>query len=180
MLVNENSVQQRQSFIVYTDGSGHPMTYPNAGGWACLILGSNSLRQIASGILYSSYGGELHTTNNKMELRAIVEAVRALPAHCEVEIRTDSKYCIGMLGQGWRPKENGDLVYAYRRMVMEKDIKAVFTWVKGHSTDMFNNYVDKLTNAGDAMIMTTYNPETDNTWNLKPLPTNSSETSEPS
>ena len=85
---------------LYTDGacSGNP----GPGGW-CAILQWRGHERVVS-------GGEPNTTNNRMELIAIIEGLRALKEPCRVTVSTDSQYVIGVMAKGWKRKANLDLL----------------------------------------------------------------------
>ena len=122
------------TYHIYTDGacSGNP----GPGGWAFVIPELS--------IELSGY--DPTTTNNRMELVAVIQALnyisRNLPAS-EVEIITDSQYVVNTMTQGWQMKKNIDLW----RLLIEllklfKEVK--WTWVKGHSTNLYNARCDEL------------------------------------
>jgi ribonuclease HI len=127
--------------IVYTDGacSGNP----GPGGWAWAVPGGN----------FAS-GAEGHTTNQRMEIAAALEALRAISE--PLEIVSDSTYVVncfkqrwyvGWLANGWRnsqkkPVANRDLWEPFIELALAR--KTAFRWVKGHGTDPMNNLVDEL------------------------------------
>lgn len=127
--------------IVYTDGacSGNP----GPGGWAWAVQGG----------AFAS-GAETHTTNQRMEIKAAFEALRALPG--ALEIVSDSAYVVNCFKQrwyagwhanGWRnsqkkPVANRDLWEPFIALAIERGV--TFRWVKGHGTDPMNNLVDEL------------------------------------
>jgi ribonuclease HI len=127
--------------IVYTDGacSGNP----GPGGWAWAVQGG----------AFAS-GAERHTTNQRMEITAAFEALRALPG--AIEVVSDSTYVVncfkqrwytGWLANGWRnsqkkPVANRDLWEPFIALALERG--AQFRWVKGHGTDPMNHLVDEL------------------------------------
>lgn len=80
-----------QKVIMYTDGacSGNP----GPGGWATVLLCGDAKKEI--------FGGCKNTTNNIMELTAIIEGLKALKLECEVEIYSDSAYCVNAFNQNW-------------------------------------------------------------------------------
>ncbi len=135
---------------VYTDGacSGNP----GPGGWAALLRFAGAGR-VAERVLT---GAEAHTTNNRMELAAVVAALAALKEPCEVALHTDSAYIVNALNQGWieawqrrgwttadrKPVKNRDL---WERLLAETARHSVrFVKVKGHADDELNNRVDRL------------------------------------
>lgn len=135
--------------IIYTDGSCKPN--PGAGGWAFVIKGSTHFQ----------CGNEAQTTNNRMELRAIAEALQWALSTAEtgrVEIVTDSAYAKngieswihGWKRNGWktargRPVLNQDLwtlVDTTRNRLGARQTRVVWKWVKGHSNDSYNCLAD--------------------------------------
>jgi ribonuclease HI len=138
-----------QEVIIYTDGacSGNP----GPGGWAAVIIGNSD----GAGVKEIS-GGELHTTNQRMELRAAVEALRTLSGPSRVRLHSDSAYLVNAFRlrwisrwqvNGWRtaankPVQNQDL---WQELV-ELTSKHRVEWrkVKGHSNDFYNDRCDEL------------------------------------
>lgn len=135
--------------VIYTDGacSGNP----GPGGWGAVIIGNGG-----EGVIREISGGEAHTTNQRMELRAAVEALRALSAPSRVRLHSDSAYLVNAFRlrwiprwqrNGWRtaakkPVQNQDLWLA----LAELDAKHRVEWikVKGHSGDLYNERCDEL------------------------------------
>ncbi|NBX85163.1 MAG: ribonuclease HI [Gammaproteobacteria bacterium] len=130
---------------IYTDGSckGNP----GPGGWAAILQYQNKEKEIS--------GFEPDTTNNRMELRAAVEALRALKRSCDVEVYTDSQYVRqGMTAwifnwrkNGWKsadkkPIKNQDLWVELDGL--SKQHKVTWHWVKGHNGHPLNERVDEL------------------------------------
>ena len=127
---------------IYTDGScsGNP----GPGGWASVILMSDREIKIS--------GGEKMTTNNRMEMTAIIEALQwlkkssGLPetelSQADITLFSDSNLLMQTLIQGWKRKANLDLWEKLDRARGWLTIKWV--WVKGHSTNKYNNLADKL------------------------------------
>ena len=128
-----------------TDGacSGNP----GPGGWAAIIRYGEHVKEI--------YGCEKHTTNNRMELRAAIEGLRALKEGCEVEVVTDSEYLkngITTWIHGWKRK---GWMTAAKKPVVNQDLWAEldsaanghrieWTWTKGHADHDDNNRADEL------------------------------------
>jgi ribonuclease HI len=138
---------------IYTDGACRGN--PGPGGWAW-----------ASGAADFASGAEAHTTNQRMEVRAVIEA---LLEHGEgpVEVVSDSNYVVkcfhdkwyaGWQRRGWKntkgdPVANRDLWETLIPLVLESGRAVTFSWVKGHSGDRMNDFVDELaTAAADAQI----------------------------
>jgi ribonuclease HI len=110
------------------------------------------------------FGGEPQTTNNRMELTAVIEALRALKGKCHVVLHTDSTYVMkgmtewirGWKAKGWRtaskePVKNVDLWKLLDELVAQQEIKWV--WVKGHSGHDGNERADELANKGVASLV---------------------------
>jgi ribonuclease HI len=126
---------------VHTDGacSGNP----GPGGWAVVFS--------VDGIVVDAfYGGEPHTTNNRLELTAVREAIRRAPADAALEIMTDSQNVVGWLAGGW--KHNDPTIAALCREVdglraqrtVEQGGAVSFRHVRGHNADELNELPDRL------------------------------------
>ena len=130
--------------IIYTDGGCDPN--PGRGGWAALLL--------ADGLEKELLGSAPVTTNNRMELTAAIEALHALHHPSMVDLYTDSQYLMRgitewmpkWLAKNWRgsngPVLNKDLWQALLAETSRHMIR--WHWVKGHSTDRYNQRVDEL------------------------------------
>jgi ribonuclease HI len=134
---------------IYTDGAckGNP----GPGGWGALL--------IAGGHKKEMFGGEPNTTNNRMELKAVIEALSALKRPCEVVVHTDSQYVQkgisewihGWKARGWKtaakePVKNVDLWQALDAAQARHTIQ--WRWVKGHAGHDGNERADALANLG--------------------------------
>lgn len=132
-----------KKITIYTDGacSGNP----GKGGWAAVIIEDENEKTIS--------GSELLTTNNRMELSAVINALKEVGS-AELDIYTDSKYVKNGIESwiknwkmnGWitaskQPVKNKDLWLELDTLVSEKEIE--WKWVKGHSNDHYNNIVDE-------------------------------------
>ena len=132
--------------IIYTDGacSGNP----GPGGWGAVLKYGAHERELS--------GGEAQTTNNRMELTAVIEALRLLKEPCEVELYSDSKYVIDALSKGWargwkargwvksdkKPALNPDL---WEQLLALTEVHQVHChWVKGHAENEHNNRCDQM------------------------------------
>ena len=135
-----------KSVTVYTDGacSGNP----GPGGWAAILMYGEHRRELS--------GGEPSTTNNRMELTAIISALSALKEPCTVELYSDSRYVLDALEKGWaaRWRRNGwkrnksdaalnpDLWETLLNLVEVHDVRC--HWVRGHADNPYNNRCDQL------------------------------------
>ncbi|MGE4470935.1 MAG: ribonuclease HI [Desulfovibrio sp.] len=131
---------------IYTDGSC--LGNPGPGGWAAVLLCADQRKELA--------GGFARTTNNRMELRAVIEALTALTRPCNVTLHTDSQYVRNALTKGWlqgwkkngwktaakKPVKNQDLWRALMPLVEKHQVD--FRWVRGHAGDPENERCDVL------------------------------------
>jgi ribonuclease HI len=138
--------------IIYTDGAckGNP----GPGGWGALLRSSGQVEK-------ELFGGELLTTNNRMEMTAVIEALSALKRPCDVALYVDSKYVLqgmtewlpGWKAKGWRtaakqPVKNVDLWQKLDALVNTVGHTIEWIWVKGHAGDPGNERADVLANLG--------------------------------
>ena len=135
-----------KTVTLYTDGacSGNP----GPGGWRA-ILSYNGVEKELS-------GGDANTTNNRMELLAVISGLEALKEPCRVELYSDSKYVIDGLSKGWaaswrkngwrkadkKPALNPDLWEKLLNLVEKHELS--YHWVKGHADNPYNNRCDQL------------------------------------
>ena len=138
---------------IFTDGAckGNP----GVGGWGALLRTKGREREL--------FGGEAHTTNNRMELMGAISALEALTRTCQVTLHTDSKYVlqgitiwlVGWKKAGWKtasrkPVKNEDLWRRLDALVVLHEIEWI--WVKGHAGHPGNEHADVLANRGVTMI----------------------------
>lgn len=134
---------------IYTDGACRGN--PGVGGWGAIL--------VYNGIEKELSGGERETTNNRMELTAVIEALANLKEPCEVTLCSDSKYVIDALQLGWaegwkkrgwmkadkKPALNPDLWEKLLALVSKH--KLSYVWVKGHEGHPYNERCDALATA---------------------------------
>ena len=143
---------ERKAIVIYTDGSCLNNGAPNAaGGWAAILTCGKHRKEI--------YGGELGTKNNRMELKAAIEATKQLKVPCDVTIVTDSQYvcrCFSSIREwynnGWRNKSGGkpanlDLLKELMEIGVKGHHKFRFQYVEGHSGHPENERCDQLARA---------------------------------
>ena len=144
--VTKLGVQTLKKIEIYTDGacSGNP----GPGGWAAVLKYGDSKKEI--------FGGEADTTNNRMELTAVIEGLSALKEPCEVELTSDSKYVIDSIEKRWvyswrskgwiksdkKPALNVDLWEKLLPLLEKHKVK--FNWIRGHTGHPENERCDEL------------------------------------
>lgn len=136
---------------IYTDGAckGNP----GPGGWGVLLKSGTVEKEL--------FGGEKTTTNNRMEMTAVIEALQALKRPCEVTLFIDSQYVLkgitewvpGWKARGWRtaskePVKNVELWKKLDELVATSGHKIDWRWVRGHNGDPGNERADALANLG--------------------------------
>lgn len=134
---------------IYTDGAckGNP----GVGGWGAVLESGAHKKEL--------FGGEQETTNNRMELMAVIKALSALKRPCEIKLHTDSQYVLkgitewisGWKARGWRtaskePVKNVDLWQALDAACQTHRIEWI--WVRGHTGNPGNELADQLANQG--------------------------------
>ncbi len=135
-----------KTVTLYTDGacSGNP----GPGGWGAILEYNSTQKELS--------GGEASTTNNRMELTAVIEGLKALNQSCIVELYSDSKYVIDALEKGWavgwqkngwkkadkKPALNPDLWEELLALTGKHELH--YHWVKGHAENPMNNRCDAL------------------------------------
>ena len=126
------------SYSAFTDGSSDNKNPLRPGGSAYIIFDSqdNEVKRASKGFK--------NTSNNRMEILAIISVVNSLPYGSSVTIHSDSQYSINVLSGRWQASMNLDQVALYRRLVAEKNIKVTFEWVRGHNGDVYNELCDQM------------------------------------
>ena len=124
---------------IYTDGACS--VNPGVGGWGAVII-------YDSGKEEKIYGSDPETTNNRMEITAVIKSLEKVNEKNNIKIYSDSTYVINTVTKNWKRNANNDLWDALDKLLEGRDIK--WEWVKGHSGDKYNDIADKL--AVDAII----------------------------
>ena len=150
------SENKTEVVTVYADGAckGNP----GPGGWGVLIRMGQHSKEL--------FGGEIMTTNNRMELTAVIRALEALKRSCQLKVYTDSVYVqkgmtewiVGWKARGWRtsdkkPVKNDDLWQQLDELAQAHEIEWI--WVKGHAGHEGNERADALANEGVAQLLQT-------------------------
>jgi ribonuclease HI len=136
---------QMKKVQVITDGAC--LGNPGPGGWAAILLHGENRKEL--------YGCEKHTTNNRMELTAAIEGLRALRERCEVEVVTDSEYVKNGITQWITNWKKRGWVTAQKKPVVNRDLweeldeqttrhTMRWSWTKGHASHADNNRADEL------------------------------------
>ena len=136
----------RKTVTIYTDGacSGNP----GPGGWGAILRYGEHEKELS--------GGHPETTNNRMELTAVIRALEALKEPCRVELYTDSRYIVDAIEKGWlhswqkngwrkadkKPALNVDLWQRILELFATHEVQ--LHWVKGHAENEYNNRCDAL------------------------------------
>ena len=135
-----------EKVIIYTDGacSGNP----GPGGWGAILMYKGAKKEIS--------GGMKETTNNIMEITAVVEALKCLKVVCDVQVYSDSAYTVNAFNQGWiynwrkngwrtankEPVKNKELWEELYALTQKHNVE--FIKVKGHADNEFNNRCDEM------------------------------------
>ena len=123
---------QNNDIVIHTDGAckGNP----GQGGWGAVIEQSGNQIRLS--------GGEPQTTNNRMEMTAVIKGLEAVESSSKVLISSDSTYVINTMTKGWKRKANHDLWDQLDSLVRGRDVS--WRWVRGHNGDRGNELADAL------------------------------------
>ncbi|SHF27249.1 ribonuclease HI [Lampropedia hyalina DSM 16112] len=147
--------EKRTSVIIYTDGAckGNP----GVGGWGAVLRAGTAEKEL--------FGGARNTTNNRMELQAVIEALAILKRPCDITLYLDSQYVRkgitewieGWKAKGWQtagrqPVKNVDLWQKLDDLVQNHGHRIHWQWVKGHAGNPGNEKADALANQGVASV----------------------------
>ena len=128
----------KQQFIAWTDGSCDNINPQRPGGSAYIIFDSNGQE------VKRASKGFKGTSNNRMEILAIMSVVNSLPKNSSVKIHSDSQYSINVLSRIWRASENLDQITRYWDICRDKNLNVEFQWVRGHDGNVWNELCDKM------------------------------------
>jgi cyclic pyranopterin phosphate synthase len=132
-------------YSVYTDGSC--LGNPGPGGWAAVIVGEN--------LKWTIQGRESDTTNNRMEVLAVIKGLGDLKRGSRAVVYSDSQYLINTMTLGWKRRSNNDL---WKRLdLVVSDLEVAWKWVKGHSGLAENEEADKLAVEQASLVTSTDN-----------------------
>jgi len=146
-------MSEKPVVTMYTDGSSRGN--PGPGGYGVILMAGQHRKELS--------GGYRLTTNNRMELMAVIRGLEALKKPgTVVQVFSDSQYVVNAIEKGWLAgwirtdfrggKKNKDLWLDYYKLASQHQVK--FNWVRGHSTNPFNNRCDELaTAAADGKIL---------------------------
>jgi ribonuclease HI len=145
----ETAADSKSDVVIYADGACRGN--PGPGGWGAWLKAGNAEREL--------FGGEKLTTNNRMELTAVIQALSALTRRCKVTVYTDSEYVKngittwihGWKARGWKtadrkPVKNAELWLQLDKLNASHEVQ--WRWVKGHAGDPGNERADRLANQG--------------------------------
>ncbi len=135
---------------IFTDGAAEGN--PGPGGWGAVLV-------VDDEVIAQDHGSEAHTTNNRMELKAMIAGLRMIPHDAEIDVYTDSQLVVNILtkwaegwkARGWRKKSSGPIAnlelvkeaYALARQRPNANIR----WIPAHSGNRWNEYADALATA---------------------------------
>jgi len=145
MTIISNNKSTAEKIVIYTDGacSGNP----GKGGWGAILMYNQHSKEIS--------GAQSHATNNQMELKAVIEALKIIKKSHVIEIYTDSKYVMDGITKWVNSWQKNNWLTADKKPVKNIDLwkelldltsnhQISWHWVRGHSGDKYNEIVDKL------------------------------------
>lgn len=145
MTIISNNKSTTEKIVIYTDGacSGNP----GKGGWGAILMYNQHSKEIS--------GAQSHATNNQMELKAVIEALKIIKKSHVIEIYTDSKYVMDGITKWVNSWQKNNWLTADKKPVKNIDLwkelldltnnhQISWHWVRGHSGDKYNEIVDKL------------------------------------
>ena len=143
-----DTTERTQKVTIYTDGSC--LGNPGPGGWAALLMCRGTEKMLT--------GHQAETTNNQMEMQAVISALTALKLACDIELFTDSKYVMdgatswihGWKAKGWKNSKKEPVKNKERWQQLDEAMQRHtinWHWVKGHAGDVNNERVDEAARA---------------------------------
>ncbi len=117
---------------IHTDGSC--LKNPGPGGWAAIITDNGSTRELS--------GGHPHTTNNRMEMLAVLNGLKALPHSVNVAVFSDSEYVVNTMTRNWKRRKNLDIWEDLDAEAAKRNVD--WQWIRGHSGHPLNERADRL------------------------------------
>ena len=117
---------------IFTDGSC--LGNPGVGGWAAIVHCNDEERIFK--------GSDLATTNNRMEIKAVIEGIKATPVQSDITLYSDSQYVIGTMTKHWNRKANLDLWQELDSLISQR--KVTWQWVRGHDGNPDNERADRI------------------------------------
>lgn len=123
---------------LYTDGacSGNP----GPGGWGAILIAFDEMGTVKKELPISGY--EPHTTNNRMEIKAVIEGLNRLTHPSKLTVYTDSQYVVNTMTKGWKKKANQELWKQLEEAAQPHNI--TWKYVRGHAGHEYNERCDKL------------------------------------
>lgn len=146
--------QKTDRIIAYTDGGYH--LYKNEGAYAFVILQNDKVLHKEATVIRDE-------SNNRGELKAIINAVNWCPDNSEIEVRSDSQYAINTLSGNWKRNKNRDLFEQWDEILEKKKPKVTFEWVHGHSGNKYNEMCDQMCNEAVGYDLNSWIPKKEKT-----------------
>ncbi len=148
----------RKKVTIYTDGSC--LGNPGPGGWGAVLIYGEHIKEV--------HGPLRDTTNNRSELKAVIEAIKALTKPCHIDIYTDSNYICSTMNKGWKMSKNVDLWDEVAIARTQGNHTIQYTWVKAHAGTEHNERANYLAQTDASTIAETLKQERiSNEFNLR-------------
>jgi ribonuclease HI len=130
--------KEKPEVTIYTDGSC--LGNPGPGGWAAML--QMTMRSTGIPVKKVVTGNVPNSTNNRMELLAVIRGLQELKVPCMVTVYTDSTYVLGIMTKGWNARKNGDLIEELENAEILGGHQIIVHHVNGHSDNIGNQLVD--------------------------------------
>ena len=152
ILLDQEPYSGEMHYSCYANGNCDICSHTRAGASSYVTLNNN--REVVK----SNSRGFLHTTHNRMELLAIISAVNSCPFNAQVDVYTDSQYCILVLSKDTKPKKNADLYELYKKCAAH--VEGVrFHWIKKRNSSIYQKWANGMTYTAYCAICDAYNIE---------------------